>query len=282
MKILIVGGNSSVAQVLRPVLASFAEVLTAGKNGCNVELDLSWPVERFNLPSGLDAVINMAAHFGGKDFEMMLESEEVNVLGALKLSHACVHAGVGHMVQISSIFASLDEDSPFYNSYAMSKRHAEDLVHLYCQSTGLSLAILRLSQIYGVGEVFRRHQPLLYSIIDRAERGDDIVFYGNRDAQRNFIHVEDSAEIIARVLSRHIEGRYVCASLSNVRLSEIASAAVTAFGSSSRVNFDVEKPDILDRVFEIDDLLYQKIDYYPRISLTQGMTMEADHRKSLL
>ena len=47
MKILLSGGHSSLAQVLRPVLELFAEVLTAGRSGCDVELDLTWPAERF-------------------------------------------------------------------------------------------------------------------------------------------------------------------------------------------------------------------------------------------
>ena len=50
MKILLVGGQSALAQVLRPVLDSFAEVLTAGRSGCDVELDLTWSADRFKLP----------------------------------------------------------------------------------------------------------------------------------------------------------------------------------------------------------------------------------------
>jgi nucleoside-diphosphate-sugar epimerase len=281
MKILIVGGNSSLAQVLRPVLASFAEVLTAGRSGCDVALDMSWPDEQFHLPAGVDTVVHLAAHFGGKDFEAMLAAEQVNVLGALKLCHACSRSGVGHLTQISSIFAGLSEDSPFYGSYALSKRHAEDVARMYCGSVGLPLTILRPPQLYGEGEAFRRHQPFLYSIIDRAQRGEDITFYGQNDAQRNLMHVEDVAEIIARVVRQRVEGHYVCASPTNVRYSEIAATAIAAFGSTSTFRFDADQADIPSNAFAADNELYSRIGYFPRISLAQGIAREAARRKAL-
>lgn len=281
MRILLAGAHSSVAQVLRPVLASFAEVLTAGRNNCDVELDFSWPAERFILPEGLDVVIHLAAHFGGQDFNAMLTAQEVNVLGALKLANACTRAGVGHLVQISSIFAGLSEDAPFYNSYTLSKRHAEELTRLYCKNTGLPLTILRPAQIYGAGESFRRHQPFLYALLDRAQRDEDIVLYGSNDARRNFIHVEDVAEVIARVIRLRVEGRFDCAYPSNASYSEIARAAVTAFGSASTIRFDATKPDIPDNAFAADNILYELIDYFPHISLSEGFSREAAYRRGL-
>jgi nucleoside-diphosphate-sugar epimerase len=281
MKILLIGGHSSLAQALRPVLAPFAEILTAGRSGCDLELDLTWPAERFELPAGVDAVIQVAAHFGGQNFDSMLAAQEVNVLGALKLAYACTRAKVGQLVQISSIFAGLGEESLFYNSYALSKRHAEELIRLYCRSTNLPLVILRPSQLYGEGDSFRGHQPFLYALMDRAQRGEDIVIYGRNDARRNFIHVADVAEIIARVVQQRIEGRYDCASLSNIRFSELATAAVTAFNSESNIRFDATKPDIPDNAFEADESLYRLIDYFPRISMAQGMAREAACRKAL-
>lgn len=281
MKILIVGGKSSLGQVLRPVLMAFAEVLTAGRRGCDVDLDLAWSAERFVLPPGVDAVIHLAAHFGGQDFETMLAAEEVNVLGALKLAHACVCAGVGQLVQVSSIFAGLDEDSPFFSSYSLSKRHGEELTRLYCRNVGLRLAILRPSQLYGDGESFRRHQPFLFTLLDKVQRDEDIVLYGSNDALRNLIHIEDVAEVMSRVVQQRIEGRYNCASLTNVRFSQIAAAAVAAFGSNSTIRFDATKPDIPDNAFAADESFYRRIGFFPAISLTQGLAREAVRRRSL-
>ena len=279
MRVLIVGGTSALAQVLKPVLSGFAEVLTAGRAHCDIQLDLSAPAEEVRIPEGIDSVINLAAHFGGgRDSTAMLDAENVNVHGSLKLCQACTRAGARHLVLVSSVFASLGSDSPFYGIYALSKRHAEEVAELYSATQHLPLTVLRPAQIYGVGEPFRKHQPFLYAIIDKAERNEDITFYGSNDARRNLIHAEDVSNVIARVLQQRVEGRYACASSSNVSYSEIARSAIAAFGSTATFRFLKDKPDIADNAFGPDETLYQRIQYFPRIGIALGMEMEAAHR----
>src|SRR5204863_7770421 len=86
LRVLIVGGSSLLATALKPVLEKFCEVLTAGRQkGNDIFLDLRDPVKDFSFPDNIDVVIHMAAYFkGGTDAEM-LEAENVNVLGTLKL-----------------------------------------------------------------------------------------------------------------------------------------------------------------------------------------------------
>jgi nucleoside-diphosphate-sugar epimerase len=279
MRILIVGGTSSLAHALRPVLSEFAAVITAGRTGCDVHLDLSAPVEKIEFPKDIDVVINTAANFGGKSFEEMLQAESVNVLGALKLCRSCTKAHIKHLVLISSIFACLDKNSRFYSIYSLSKKHSEEVAQLYSSMFGLPLTILRPSQFYGVGEVYRKHQPFLSTIIDKAANAEDILIYGSNDALRNFIHVEDVAKIIALVIQRKIEGTYACMNTENVSYSEVAAAAIEAFGSTSTIRFIKEQPDIPNNIFKLDDSLFRLIDYYPQISISLGMKKEVAHRK---
>lgn len=279
MKILIVGGRSSLAQALKPVLCGFAEVLTAGRSDCDVQIDLSIPSHDFILPDGVDVVINTVAHFGGTNIDAIHQTETVNVLGTLKLCEACTRATVKQLVLVSSIFAQLDSSSRFFSMYALSKKHADELAQLYSASFALPLAIVRPSQFYGTGSAARKHQPFLMSMIDKAACGEDIHLYGSRDARRNFIHVEDVAQVIARVVQQRVQGTYNCQNPQDVSYSEIAAAAIQAFGSSSQIRFVKEQPDIPDNVFPFDDGLFRLIGYHPQISITQGMAKEAALRK---
>ena len=278
MRILIVGGNSSLAGVLKPLLSEFAEIITADLAGCDLYLDLTDPMEKIVIPEHIDVVVNLAASFGGKSFEEIFQAENVNVLGVLKLCNACTKAQIKQLVLISSIFASLDITSPFYSIYSVSKKHSDEVVQLYSQMFGLPLTILRPSQFYGVGETQRKHQPFLSAIIDKAANGEDIFIYGSNDALRNFIHVEDVAKIIALVIQRKIEGTYDCANIANVRYSEIVAAAIEAFGSKSIIKFVEEQPSIPNNIFKLDDTLFRLIDYYPQISISLGMKKEAAQR----
>lgn len=280
MKILIAGGTSSLAGALKPALSTLAEVITAGKSGCDLRLDLRDPPEKMAFPYGVDTVINTAAKFGGTTPQELLETADVNVLGALRLCIAAVQAGVKHFVHISSVYASLEKSSPHYGVYSMTKRHSEEIVQFFCSSHSLPLAILRPSPIYGDSGVFRKHQPFLYSMIDKAERGEAITFYGSNDSRRNYIHVDDLANIISRAVQLRVEGTYTCAHTQDVTLAQIARAAFSAFGRSEDIQFLKDKPDVPDNVFDQDDSLYKMIGYYPQVTIEEGMRKAAIFRKA--
>ena len=277
MRVLVVGGTSSLAQALVPLLRDRCDVLTAGRKGCDVELDLC--SHDIQIPDGIDCVVNMAAAFGGKELPDMLQAMDVNVLGLMKLCHASAKAGARHLVHISSIFADLKNDSPFFGAYALSKRHSEDVAQFCGREFGLPVAVLKPAQIYGVGPGFRRHQPFLYVIMDKAESHEDIDLFGSNDPLRNFIHAQDVAKIISAVVATKIEGTYRCVHPDNVTYSQIASAAISAFESRSKVAFLKDKPDIPSNGFACDETLFRLLDYFPRISMAQGMRMEAAHRR---
>jgi nucleoside-diphosphate-sugar epimerase len=277
MRVLIVGGTSSLAQALIPILRDRCEVLTAGRSRCDVELDLR--SHHIQIPGGIDCVVNMAAAFGGKEFPDTLQAMDVNVLGLMKLCHAASKADAKHFVHISSIFADLNSDSPFFGAYSLSKRHSEDVAQFCSGELRLPIAVLKPSRIYGVGTQFQKHQPFLYAIMDKAQRHEDIDFFGSNDAMRNFIHAQDMAKIISAVIAMKLEGVYRCVNPDNVTYSQIAAAAISAFESKSKVRFLRDKPDIPSDGSACDETLFRLVDHFPRISIAQGMQMEAAHRR---
>jgi nucleoside-diphosphate-sugar epimerase len=200
----------------------------------------------------------------GNSFASMPTAEGVDILGVLMLAHACQRVSVGQLVQVSNIFPALGETSPLYDGYALPKRQAQEL-----------------AQLYGEGEPLHGHQPLLDALLKSTQRSDEIVLDGRNDARRNFLYAADVAETTALVVLLRTEGRFDCASMNNVRLSEIAASAVAAFGSASTIRFDSDKPDIPDNAFAADDTLYRHIGYFPQISLLQGLAREAARRKEL-
>jgi nucleoside-diphosphate-sugar epimerase len=276
MNVLIVGATSSLAQALIPLLRGQCDVLTAGRNGCDIELDLS--SRDIKIPAGIDCVVNMAAAFGGKDFSASLQAMDVNVLGLMKLCHASSRAGAKHLVHVSSIFSDLASDSSFFGAYALSKRHSEEVAQFCARECRLPIAVLKPSQIYGVGGQFRKHQPFLYTIMDKAERNEDIELFGSNDPLRNFIHAQDVARIVLAAIMMKIEGAYPCVNPDNVSYSQIAKAAISAFDSKSKVRFLKDRPDIPSNGFSCDETLFRLVGCFPRISIAQGMQMEAAYR----
>jgi len=259
-----------VGKVLVPMLADFAQVVTTGRIDGDIQLDLS-VMSPVYFEKDIDVVIHLAAHFGGKKPEEIMDAEKINVLGTLQLCRAAVEANVKHFIFVSSIYSQAKSESPLYSSYALSKRHAEEVAQYFCERNPLILTILRPSQLYGSTEDFRKHQPFFYAMADQGERGRDIALQGKHDALRNFLHTEDLAHIISKVVQQRLAGTYSCQYPSDTSISEIARAAIQAFNSKGQVFFQEEMDEIMDNVFPIDDELFRRLNYYPAISIKEGM-----------
>ncbi len=267
-KVLIIGANSAFAKDVAPILAGQHEVITAGKTGCDVYCDIPGTV---TIPDGVDVVINFAASFGGTSDEDISDALRTNVQGTLEICKASKKAGVAHIISISSIFTLLDETSPSYSIYALTKKHADELATFYCRLNRLPLTILRPSRIYGDSDRFEKNQPFLYHLIRKAESGDDIAIFGKHDPERNYIHTADLAEVIMKVIDQRVEGAYATTYPTNVTYSQIAKAAQKIFGRGGKVSFLDDKPDIPNDEFPLDQSLYQNTDFQPQISIEAGI-----------
>lgn len=268
MNIFVIGGNSTLSKAVTPLFSKDYKIVTAGPRNCDVVCDVTKNVE---VPKEIDVVINFAAAFGGDSDEDIIKAVKTNVIGTLNVCTAAAKAKVKHIVQISSIFTLLKEDSPFYSSYALTKKQGDELAEFYCSRHDLPLTILRPSQIYGDSNEFARHQPFFYQIVDSAERGEDITIYGNNDAKRNYIHAADLAEIIAQVIKQQLLGTFVCMAPDDLTYVSIAENALKVFGKGGEVKFLKDKPDIPDNIFSKDLTIYGKLNYSPQISIADGI-----------
>jgi len=183
-------------------------------------------------------------------------------------------------VYVSSVYAQLTEGDPQYGTYAITKRQAEELATDYCRRHALLLTVLRAGPLYGDEDSFRRHQPLLYHLADRAEQGQDIELYGTHDALRNYLHADDMARSIRGVLAGRWPGVHACTFPRDYALSEVAAAAQAAFGRGGAICFLKEKPDVPDSVYGNSTELYERIAFWPSVDIREGMRRLARYRRA--
>jgi nucleoside-diphosphate-sugar epimerase len=282
MKVLLIGGNSALGGALNPVLSRSYEVYTAGLNDCDIFLDLKNSFSASIFPSDIDVFINTAASFGGTSDSEIFDAEIINVIGTLNLCQAAVSIKAKHFILISTIYSIPGKDTQYHNAYSISKRHGEEIAKLYCSINGMPLTILRPSPIYGVHDQFRKNQPLLYYIVDKAQKGEDFIINGSHDPLRNFIFIDDLTMIISKIIQNQIYGDFNCTHPDNVTFSEIAKIAYDACKVKANVLFDNTNEDVPDKIFDNDDNLYKLIDYYPITSIADGIKKIISHRKSIL
>ena len=226
------------------------------------------------LPEGqrFDAVIHVAADFGGKSDADWFRAESVNALGALNVCRLARQVAAGHLLIVSTISARYEPDHHHYGIYSLSKRHGDELAELHCRESGLPLTILRPTQLYDADSKCRKHQPFFYAMMDKAERGEDIDIYGSNDALRNLLFLDDLAEIVARTLQNKVLGVFTCSAPSSVRLSEVAAVARQVFGRGGNTLFLHDQPDIADiPAIDAPHDLFAAIQYAPATSLAEGI-----------
>jgi nucleoside-diphosphate-sugar epimerase len=279
---LLVGNRSVLGQAVHSSLGKAGwAVTTAGRSGADVFLDLS---NEYQKPPSLgehDAVIFVAADFGGKQAQDLNRAEKVNALGALHACRWATEISARHVIVVSSISATYNFNDSYFGAYALTKRHGEELAQIYCRDTSLPLTIVRSSQIYNDDGSCRKHQAFFYHVLDRAAEGRDIEIFGTHDARRNFIHLDDVAEIIVRIVINHLVGVFDCPYPSSITISELAATAQSVYGRGGEVRFLTNKPNISDIPEKSGEMLFQSLDFYPRIGLEDGIRRIKNYQEGL-
>lgn len=274
--ILIVGANSALAQETIPILALENTIVTAGRKNCDIYCDIT---ETVVVPKDIDIVINFSAAFNSLDKESALILYKTNTLGLLNICMGAKVANVPYIINISSAFALLEPSSTFYSTYALSKKHADELAEQYCKENSIALLTLRPSQIYADSNTQAKHHPFFYKIVTAAEQGEDLTLFGEGSSRRNFIHSSDVAEIIARSAKLEIVGSYNCVYPENVSYTQIAETALSIFGKGGRIVYDHEKIETPDNNFSSDTALFNLIDYTPSVDIKTGISRIKAHRE---
>lgn len=78
--------------------------------------------------------------------------------------------------------------------YGWSKLYCEQMIIKYCLENNLDYEILRLGHVYGEGE--ERYKKVMPIMIRNAIQGKDLTIYGDGQAIRSFIYIDDVVNAI--------------------------------------------------------------------------------------
>ena len=195
-----------------------------------------------SLVPGHDAVINFAAEthvdrsiYGAAPFVA------TNVAGVQVLLQACLDAGVGPVVQVSTdeVYGSVasgswTEQAPLQpnSPYSAAKAGGDLLARAYAHTHGLDVRITRCCNNYGPYQYPEKVIPLFVTnLLD----GQQVPLYGDGGNVRGWIHVDDHCRGIQLVLEHgqpgemyHINGD---AELTNL---ELTAALLECCGAGGR------------------------------------------------
>ena len=138
-----------------------------------------------------------------------------NVVGVQVLLQACLDAGVGRVVQVSTdeVYGSIaegswTEDAPLApnSPYSAAKAGGDLMARAYARTHGLNVSITRCCNNYGPYQFPEKVIPLFVTnLLD----GLTVPLYGDGGNVRDWIHVDDHCRGIQLVLERGARGRRV-------------------------------------------------------------------------
>jgi nucleoside-diphosphate-sugar epimerase len=249
-KILVTGPTSALASAFMNEIKDDYDVVTMGRRNSDIYCDFS-ENSIPDLPTDVDVVIHFAASiYKGQPISELFD---VNVGGTIKLCEAIKKAGIKRFIYISSIYAKLDSDSPYYGYYSVTKKSAEEASALYCRMNGIQYCTVRPAQIIGADLRYAANQPLIYRFIECAKKNEDISIYGTNDALKNLIYDKNVINALKYIISEKLEGIYDIIDENNYSVSQIARVICDSFGSTSEISFIKDKPSIEDNAFYSDN-----------------------------
>lgn len=161
---------------------------------------------------GADVVFHNAARVSIRDsFEGVCRDAETNVMGTVRLLHACARAGVRKVVYASSMAVYgndsngvlKEKSSPLapLSPYGVGKLAGEQYGMLMSEYYGFDFAALRYFNTFGARQTFTPYVGVITIFINALLEGRSPVVFGGGAQTRDFIHVDDVAEANVRMMS---------------------------------------------------------------------------------
>lgn len=159
--------------------------------------------------------------------------------------------------------------------YAATKLAQEDLVRIAGDALGIGYAILRLQNVYGEGQSLQNPYTGILSIFStKLRHGSHLPLFEDGEETRDFVHVLDVAEALARALTTVEAPNTIINVGSGIGTSvrDVAGllAGVMGCPRDLRVTGEYRLGDIRHNAADIQALA-DRLDYAPRIDLATGL-----------
>src|SRR6202044_325336 len=223
-----------------------------------------------DLLPGHDAVLNFAAETHvDRSISGAAPFVATNVAGVQVLLQACLDAGVGPVVQVSTdeVYGSIAEgswaeDAPLApnSPYSAAKAGGDLMARAYARTHGLDVRITRCCNNYGPYQYPEKVIPLFVTnLLD----GQQVPLYGDGGNVRDWIHVDDHCRGIQLVLQHGRPGQTYHIN-SNAALLE-------SCGAGWDMVTRVADRKGHDRRYSLDDSVLRAMGYRPGVPFREGL-----------
>lgn len=272
MRIVLTGANGFLGRAIQRVAPKDYEFLCPTSK--NVDLRERWLTRHYFNHEVYDCVIHCASRVAGLGGHGGHHAEFLNdnILINSNVTDACAFND-DKLIAVSSVAAFpgnisfLTEDSleqgPVHNSekgYAISKRLLDTQIQLYREEYGSNFCCLFPTNIYGPEDNYNLKTghvipSLIHKFYNAIKNGDeDIKMWGDGLSLRQFIYVDDFAEIIlALTREETLPDRMICSRRVTYNIIEIVEVIADVSGYKGTITWDNSAQNNGLRVRECDN-----------------------------
>lgn len=273
MKILITGGSGFVGKILLKKLdhsrldiiyltrSKVFQDLLRSKGIGFFEADITDVISLIKVKKeikDINQIIHLAALVPRKSEEDVLETMfKINVNGTMNLLKifaekikSFIYVSTTEVYGLPSKSIPIDEEFPAnpLTYYALSKLAAEKISEIFLRKDNAILTILRLSTLYGAGDMISRAIP---NFIKSVLTEESPKVYGEEQL-RDYLHVDDAAEAIKLATLKPHHGIFNIGSSKGIPIKKIAEEIIKRVNPNLKIKFLSSNDNKADLVLNID------------------------------
>lgn len=231
---------------------------------------------------GVDGVFHLAALWLLHCHEYPESAFEVNVRGTFNVIMAAIRHKVKRVVYSSSasvygdaIEIPMTENHPYNNVtfYGASKIAGEHFFKSLGHRYGLKWVGLRYMNVYGPRQDYKgAYIAVMHKILDRIEKGEPPVVYGDGSQQYDFVHVRDVAR--ANILAMQAETSGECYNVGRgmgTSIKELTELLLRLTGSRLKIKYEPAGLTFVTNRVGCNKKIERDLGYKWTVNLEEGM-----------
>ena len=235
-----------------------------------------------NVETVIQLISSSSPGLGNK---LLVEDIEENVIPHVSFMRNAILSGVKKYIFVSSGGTVYGPGAPVptpetahtnpINSHGMTKLMIEKYLQMFGRVDGLNYIILRVSNPFGPGQIFKKGQGLIPAILQRHREGKPIQIFGDGSNERDYIYVSDLVEAIEKsaisdAVTREVlnigkgEGRSIL---------DVVSAIESALGVTLDREFHLGRNTDVDRSILDNSKAKELLSWSPDVTFDSGIRM---------
>jgi UDP-glucose 4-epimerase len=278
MKVLVIGGSGFLGSHLVDSLLLKKNSVTVldldksnwlSKNQKFIKADITNLKDVLKFTKGFDVIYHCA---GLADLDKAskdpLKTVTANILGTVNILEACKTNKIKKFIFASTIYVK----SLRGGFYRCSKEACENYIKEYSNIYNLKYTILRYGSIYGPRSGLENG---LYKIIYRALKTKKVVYNGNENTIREYVHVKDVADISRDIINKRFDNStIVLTGQETLKVKDLLIMIKEILGSNYKIQYSKKNLNSMEKINHYISTPYSyKEDFTKKIKSNQYVDM---------